>query len=243
MSESELPAQVRGLIDAAQRAPVRADRAAIRARIGTTLGTTAGATTAGALKLVVGAAITLVAVGGIYLAMRGGSSTRAGATPAHVESGPEHVAPAPSPIVAPVPEHAASAPSPIVEPPAPAPTVVEHPLPSATGHTPRTHVAPPAAPSQAAPATVDDEAALLANATRALAHGDYDQALGIVAEHARRFANGVLAEERGALELEALLGLGRGDEAAVAARRFASSYPHSVHAPLVERALHDGSSR
>ena len=237
MSEGELPAQVRGLIDAAQRAPVRADRAAIRARIGTTLGTTAGATATSALtlKLVVGAAISLVAVGGIYLAMHGGSSRRAAvheeSPPAHVESGPEHAAPAPSPTVEPVP--------------APEQAPVEHTLPSATSHAPRAHVAPPAAPSQAAsaaPATID-EAALLANATRALAHGDYDHALGIVEEHARRFANGVLAEERGALELEALLGLGRGSDAAVAAKRFASSYPHSVHAPLVERALHAGSSR
>jgi len=115
-------------------------------------------------------------------------------------------------------------------PPAPAPLAVPS-LPQA---------ASPAAPL---PRLADDgprrgkvtreELRLLSQARAAVAREDFAGALSPLAEHAREFPNGRLTEEREALHVKALVGLGRGDEARRAATSFAARFPRSVLLPAV----------
>lgn len=68
------------------------------------------------------------------------------------------------------------------------------------------------------------------------AHADYTRrdfaaTLAVLAEHARRFPHGRLAEEREILRVRALVGAGRTDEARVAQSAFAAQFPRSVLTP------------
>jgi hypothetical protein len=72
------------------------------------------------------------------------------------------------------------------------------------------------------------ELALLQPAYHAVARRDFTSALAAIAEHQRRFASGQLAEEREALRVKALWGLGRRSEAERAAFAFREHFPHSV---------------
>ena len=56
-------------------------------------------------------------------------------------------------------------------------------------------------------------------------------------EHARRFANGTLVQEREVLAIDALMRLGRRPEAEARASRFRASFPRSGHLRRIE-ALH-----
>ena len=60
-------------------------------------------------------------------------------------------------------------------------------------------------------------------------------ALATIAEHVRRFRNGSLVEEREALRVKSLAGLGRHEEAQRAAAQFHARFPHSVFLPTFER--------
>lgn len=71
---------------------------------------------------------------------------------------------------------------------------------------------------------------LLGRARAAMLREDFAAALPPLAEHARRFKDGGLAEEREALRVKALVGLGRDREAERAAAAFAARFPRS---PLV----------
>ena len=75
---------------------------------------------------------------------------------------------------------------------------------------------------------VRDELHLLSGARAAVAGEDYATALFRLDEHARRFRAGRLTEEREALRIKALAGLGRTDEARHAASAFRARFPHSV---------------
>jgi len=77
------------------------------------------------------------------------------------------------------------------------------------------------------------ELLLLRPARAAVAREDFAAALPPIAEHARRFKDGRLAEEREALRVKALVGLGRTDEARRAAAAFRAHFPHSVLLPAV----------
>jgi hypothetical protein len=68
-----------------------------------------------------------------------------------------------------------------------------------------------------------------------VARQDFAAALPLIAEHAREFKNGRLAEEREALRVRALSGLGRTEEAQHAADAFGSRFPRSVLLPAVSR--------
>lgn len=81
------------------------------------------------------------------------------------------------------------------------------------------------------------EIALLQRAEAAYAHRDFSSTLTFVAEHARRFPRGHLAEEREALRVQSLVGAQRGDEAHRAAEAFSARFPRSVLLPRVSRAL------
>jgi outer membrane protein assembly factor BamD (BamD/ComL family) len=88
-------------------------------------------------------------------------------------------------------------------------------------------------PSQADAART--ELRLLQQARAAVAQGDFTGALPLITEHARRFQNGRLAEEREALRVKTLSRLGRTDEARHAAAAFKARFPNSVLLPAVSQ--------
>jgi hypothetical protein len=80
-----------------------------------------------------------------------------------------------------------------------------------------------------------DELLLLDQARSAVADRDFASALVPIGEHARRFESGLLAEEREALRVRALSGLGRTEGARRAANAFETRFPHSVLLGAVRR--------
>ena len=78
-----------------------------------------------------------------------------------------------------------------------------------------------------------EELRLLRRARVAVARNDFAGAMAPIAEHTRRFRDGHLVEEREALRVKALAGLGRVDEARRAAAAFKARFPHSVLLPAV----------
>lgn len=128
------------------------------------------------------------------------------------------------------PPAAAPASSPVSAESPPTPTI----LPA--GDSP----SPPARAALARPRLSNADAAraelqLLRQARAAVAREDFAAALPPLAEHARRFRDGRLVEEREALRIKALAGLGRMDEARRAATAFEARFPRSVLLPAVTR--------
>jgi hypothetical protein len=74
---------------------------------------------------------------------------------------------------------------------------------------------------------------LLQRAHGAYTRRDFSAALTLIAEHARRFPYGHLAEQREALRVRSLAGSGRADEARRVAAAFAIQFPRSVLLPRV----------
>lgn len=72
------------------------------------------------------------------------------------------------------------------------------------------------------------ELELLEPARVGVARGDYGRALEAIARHRREFPGGQLAEERAALHVRALSGLGRAAEAEAATAAFRQRYPKSA---------------
>ena len=72
------------------------------------------------------------------------------------------------------------------------------------------------------------ELGVLRPAQQAVARQDFAAALAAIAEHRRRFPSGRLAEEREALRVKALLGLGRDGEAQQAGAIFRKRFPRSA---------------
>ena len=81
----------------------------------------------------------------------------------------------------------------------------------------------------------NEELQLLRAAREDVTRGDFARALAVLSEHARRFRNGVLVEEREALRVKSLAGLGRREEAQRAAANFHARFPHSVLLATFER--------
>jgi hypothetical protein len=110
--------------------------------------------------------------------------------------------------------------------------------PAASGGTapaPESALEPPTVPSPPAiPSTLSEEAALLQSAQRALAGKDPDQALLVLADHERRFANGALREERQVARILALCALGRVEGARALALAFVAASPRSLLIPRVQ---------
>jgi hypothetical protein len=82
--------------------------------------------------------------------------------------------------------------------------------------------------------TVTVELELVQRAHAAFTRHDFIRALMLTAEHARRFPNGHLAEQREALRVRSLASAGRADEAHRAAAAFATRFPRSVLLPRLE---------
>lgn len=101
-------------------------------------------------------------------------------------------------------------------------------------------IVPKPAPERSSRATAPPESyaaelSLLRRAHTAYAARDFSGALGFVAEHARRFPNGRLAEEREALRVRSLASSGRTTEAQRAAAAFANRFPRSVLLPRIQK--------
>jgi len=126
-----------------------------------------------------------------------------------------YVMPAPAPEARPAPAavKTIATPPPVAEAPA------EEAPPA-----PEPAVARPLSRADAARA----ELRLLRQARAAVAREDYAAALPPIGEHARKFKDGRLAEEREALRVKALAGLGRSEEARRAATAFRARFPRSV---------------
>lgn len=228
MKESSLSPEVRALLDRERGipsvpAPVR-KRALARARAALVAGrVTVPSSFPGARRTRWGIVVAVACVAGVAVAAAGFQmgarhrplTTSAESSPvAPVATSPAPAIPA-APIDAP-PSSATAAPAPIAVPPS-------TPTPSnGVSHA-----------SQAEPAP--DELRLLREARAAVARRDFEAALVPIAEHARRFRNGRLAEEREALRVKALSGLGRTEEARHAADAFEARFPRSVLLPSVSR--------
>jgi len=95
--------------------------------------------------------------------------------------------------------------------------------------------------SKPAAAATRDEVLLLQRARAAVARKDFAGALRPLAIHARKFKDGSLTEEREALRVKALAGLGRVDEARRCAAAFANAFPRSALLPVVQQIAPDDS--
>lgn len=111
---------------------------------------------------------------------------------------------------------ASSSPAPSV-----APLVLEDPLPSALPAAKVVKVAPSSSASN------EPEVKMLARAQDAL-RGRPAEALAIADEHARRHPNGMLAQEREVIAIEALVQSGRTADARARATRFEQRFPGSA---------------
>ncbi|MEO6576594.1 MAG: hypothetical protein ABIP89_22290 [Polyangiaceae bacterium] len=98
---------------------------------------------------------------------------------------------------------------------------------------PRPHVAP----RETGDDDLASELAFVQMARTALARQNYSAALDATDQHARKFPNGHLAEERESLAIQALVGGGRDADARARAARFRAKYPHSLLLPAVEAAV------
>jgi hypothetical protein len=82
-----------------------------------------------------------------------------------------------------------------------------------------------------------EERVLLDEARQALIQGEPERALGRLHQHRTRFSDGLLVEERDAMQVEALVHAGRHDEARRRAGDFRSRFPGSLFLPAVESAV------
>jgi len=95
----------------------------------------------------------------------------------------------------------------------------------------------PGGPAKSAADVYARELRVLQPAQRAVARQDFDVALAAIAEHQRRFPSGRLAEEREALRVKALLGLGRNGDAQRAGVAFRERFPRSALRQRMDRML------
>jgi hypothetical protein len=186
----------------------------------------------------VGAALGVLVAGAglVWDATRASPSPPASSVPvvstsANIESPPPAAAPPPSSTSPLAPAVTAS--------PAPAPRA-SAPVAHASAVTSAVAVDPtPSSGSLGTPPVVADgetEAHLLQRAHEALG-GSPAQALALTQEHASRFPGGSLAQEREVVAIQALLRLGRADEARARAARFFAAFPSSAHRRRIEALL------
>ncbi len=94
-----------------------------------------------------------------------------------------------------------------------------------------------AASTSAARSTLADEQALIDRARSALLRQRSDDALAAANEHAQRFPQGKLVEDRDMLIVQALLANGDHKGAESRAASFKRTYPKSIYIPAIERML------
>jgi len=207
------------LLDAARggHAPPFGGRDRVRKSIITRVGVSAFAGTALAsawVKVVV--PLVLLAVGGssaYFIAHRAPAPVPVAAVPAPIVD--DRIA---APIVTATLETHVE-PVDTIAAPAPKPTAIVRPVVTA-------------APVPTTP-SIEEETSLLLTSQGALREGDAARALALLDDHARRFPNGALAEERDASRVLALCALGRTVEAKTAGQTFLAAHPRSPAAARV----------
>ena len=136
-------------------------------------------------------------------------------------------------VVNPTPRPSASA-TPVAKP-EPSPGAAPIPRPSASA---TSSPNPPAAAEREA-RSIAREIAALDLVRQALARGDVARARADLERYGRAYPRGVLAQEAGVLEIEALWRAGQRGQARALARRFARAHPGSPHLERI-RALTGG---
>ncbi len=234
---SELTPEARRMLMAARAAaePTEADRARVAALIAGTLAVT-GTSTAAASVAAKGSsavgtglwmklgAMVLVSFGGGYALHAYTATTKEVVPHAQVVS---HAMPHAQPTAARAPSTTSTAPAKALDPTS-APRPIHAPT-KRSAHT-RSHVAEDIVPSPIA-----DEIAMLGRADAALQQGDPKAALRALQDHAARFPDGELRQERWGLRVIALCTLNV-DDAARESRLFLQRHAHSVLAQRVESA-------
>jgi hypothetical protein len=158
-------------------------------------------------------------------------STTHDATMRNVSKG-ERRSPATAPIVSPEqPEQPEPEPEPL-------PELADEAPPPVTQRTKRSRSGKSKsdAPGDSEPrpsSRLDEEAASLAAARRALNQGNHASALKRLRGHEKRFANGLLAQEREVLFVQALCKAGKHAAAKKRAAKFKKRFPNSPHAATV----------
>ena len=130
-----------------------------------------------------------------------------------------------------------------IEVPVPTPVLTPAPVPAPRPAHANKHVEPAPAPIAAQPAPtaaeldaqLREERAVLEMARTSLGRKDAKGALAQLEEHQHRFPDGRLAEERDAMMVTTLEGLGQHEQARERAKAFLSKYPDSLLAPQVKR--------
>ena len=164
----------------------------------------------------------------------------------------EHRRPPTAPVVArTVPGRVLRSAAPLKEPapkaapqeaPAPAPAAAlaaPTPAPPATARPKSRYTARARDDSAAAPSRPDPVAAEIALIDEARASSDPTRALQLCRDHERRFARGILREEREVVAISALISLRRFSEARDRGARFLQSYPVSAYAASVRDHLRE----
>jgi hypothetical protein len=95
---------------------------------------------------------------------------------------------------------------------------------------------PPAPAPSEAPA-LERDWALLEAARTSNAVGRYGDALSAVTEHAQEYPASQFEQERQALRIQALVGLGRQDEARALAKSFEQRFPESILLEGIRQAI------
>lgn len=137
---------------------------------------------------------------------------------------------------APPPRPAATSSSPALPPASIAP--IEEPPPAVASASPSSSPRPSSAAPRASTTSnvaAPPEATLLARAHDELLKGAPASALATVTEHERAYPHGALSQEREVIAIEALVALGRGDEARRRADAFHRVHPGSSHGDRIER--------
>jgi hypothetical protein len=125
---------------------------------------------------------------------------------------------------------------------APAPTIAAAPVePEAEAPKPAAPAEPAARPlaakPSAEPAGIDAELEQLDRARSSLARGDAGRALALLSSHATRHHGSMLAQERDALTVKALVSAGRHAEARAVGERFIANYPNGLLLDAVKSSL------
>jgi len=145
----------------------------------------------------------------------------------------DQTAPEPAPVVIPPP--------PVLDPPTEPAAIDLSPTLDDTLRPEPTRVRKPKAArtesNDASPSSsIEQEAALVSSAQRALAQGRPTRALDLLDEHQRRHPHGAMAEDRDALRVVALCRAGRPEEAERRRAQFFRRWPKSLHAARVRGA-------
>jgi hypothetical protein len=125
--------------------------------------------------------------------------------------------------------------SPVAPRPPPAPRV-RHSVPTEALEPPAVPHAPAPAPAPALPSVSEglEETQALAHAFRALQAGDAATAVAMAQEHERQFPESAVLEEREAILIEALVKLGRRDEARHRLEALKVRFPRSAYSWRLE---------